>query len=64
MAKQLPKQVQSAVAWIKGNTLVVAFCAIIIAVPVVSYFAADWFGQGIRSEAEKRQRLMQVSPRP
>jgi hypothetical protein len=54
MAKQLPKQVQSAVAWIKGNTLVVAFCAIIIAVPVVSYFAADWFGQGIRSEAEKK----------
>ncbi len=54
MAKQLPKQVQATVAWIKSNTLVVTYAAIIVAVPVGACFAADWFGSSVRSEADKK----------
>ncbi|MFM1889377.1 MAG: hypothetical protein RLZZ565_134, partial [Planctomycetota bacterium] len=32
MAKQLPKQVETALLWVKGNTLIVTFCAVAVVV--------------------------------
>lgn len=54
MAKQLPPQVQAALLWVKSNLIVVVFTAIVVVVPVGSYFAAEKFRAGIESEAKKR----------
>lgn len=52
MAKQLPKQVQVAVDWAKSNSLIALFGAMVVAVPVGCYFAADWFGESVRNETD------------
>jgi hypothetical protein len=52
MAKQLPKQVQVAVDWAKSNSLIAVFAGMVIVVPVGCYFAADWFGESVRAEAD------------
>lgn len=57
MAKQLPKQVQATVNWMKKNTLIVVFCGIAVAVPLGSYFAADAFSSGVRDEASKLSKV-------
>ena len=44
MAKQLPKQVLETVVWIKSNTLVVIYSAIIVSVPIGAFFAAKTVG--------------------
>ena len=54
MAKQLPPQVQAALLWSKSNLIVVVFSAIVLVVPVGSYFAAKEFRAGIETEAKKR----------
>ncbi|MFM7260596.1 MAG: hypothetical protein ACKO3W_08330 [bacterium] len=56
MAKQLPKQVQVTVNWMKSNTLIVVFAAIIVVVPVGAFFAADAFGSGVRGAADAKAR--------
>jgi hypothetical protein len=56
MAKQLPKQVQVSVDWMKANTLIVVFAAIVVVVPVGAYFAADAFGSNVRSAADAKAR--------
>ena len=56
MAKQLPKQVLETVVWIKSNTLVVIYSAIIVSVPIGAFFAANWFGTGVQTEAEKKSK--------
>ena len=62
MAKQLPKQVQVAVDWAKANSLIAVFGAMVVVVPVGCYFAADWFGASVRTEADgKAQAYSSVS---
>ena len=56
MAKPLPPQVQQAILWTKGNMVTVAFCEIVVAVPVGAYFASKGFVDGVRSDAEKKSR--------
>jgi hypothetical protein len=57
MAKQLPPQVQQVLMWAKANTLVVVFCAIVVVVPVGSYFGAEAFSSGVRAGADKRAQV-------
>jgi len=57
MAKQLPKQVQATVNWMKRNTLIVVFCGVAVAVPLGSFFAADAFSSGVREEANKLSKV-------
>ena len=54
MAKQLPPQVQSALLWAKANTIVVVFCAIVLAVPAAAFFFAGKFADGVRVDAQKK----------
>lgn len=56
MAKQLPKQLQNSVNWMKSNTLIVVFSAIIVVVPVGAYFAADAFSSGARGATDAKAR--------
>lgn len=57
MAKQLPKQVETALLWVKGNTLIVTFCAIAVVVPVGAYFAQSALGEGVQKKAQERAEL-------
>lgn len=54
MAKQLPPQVQSALLWAKANTIVVVFCAIVIAVPAGAFYFAGQFRDSVRDDAQKK----------
>ncbi|MFM1822191.1 MAG: hypothetical protein RI967_457 [Planctomycetota bacterium] len=56
MAKPLPPQLQQAILWTKGNMVTVAFCAIVVAVPVGAYFASSGFVEGVRADADKKAR--------
>jgi hypothetical protein len=56
MAKPLPPQLQQAILWTKGNMVTVAFCAIVVAVPVGAYFASSGFVEGVRTDADKKAR--------
>ena len=58
MAKQLPKQLEAALAWSKSNALAVVFCAIVVVVPVGAYLAADWWGSDVREQLAKRADLL------
>lgn len=57
MAKQLPKQVENALVWVKGNTLVVVFCAVAVAVPVGAFLAQGAFGSSVQKRAQERADL-------
>lgn len=54
MAKQLPKQLVDALAWMRSNAIAATFCALVVVVPLGAYFAADWFGSGVRAEADRK----------
>ncbi|MFM7052731.1 MAG: hypothetical protein ACKOYN_11480 [Planctomycetota bacterium] len=54
MAVQVPKQLESVVAWAKSNTVSVVFMALVVVVPVAAYFVSDMFGSGVKTEAEAR----------
>lgn len=56
MAKQLPKQLQSSVNWMKSNTLIVVFSAIVVVVPVGAYLAANAFSSGVRGATDAKAR--------
>jgi hypothetical protein len=56
MAKPLPPQLQQAILWTKGNMVTVAFCAIVVVVPVGAYFASSGFVEGVRADADKKAR--------
>ncbi len=58
MAKQLPKQLETVIAWSKANALAVVFCAIVVVVPVGAYMAADWWGSDVREQLAKRAELL------
>lgn len=57
MAVQVPKQVESVVAWAKSNVLAVVFCAIVVVVPVGAYVASGMFGSNVKQEAENRAKV-------
>lgn len=57
MAVQVPKQVETVVAWAKANVLVVVFSAIVVLVPAGAYFASGIFGEGVKTEADRRAKV-------
>lgn len=57
MAKQLPKQVESALLWVKGNTMIVTFCAVAVLVPAGAFFAQGIMGEGVQKKAQERAEL-------
>ncbi|MFM7134327.1 MAG: hypothetical protein ACKO0W_08425 [Planctomycetota bacterium] len=57
MAVQVPKQVESVVAWAKSNVLAVVFGAIVVLVPAGAYVASGMFGSTVKQEAENRAKV-------